>query len=90
MGDFQDEIVEDANIKTWTVTGSTPTHPEVMAFQIRRATDSVLGSSTHHTHCHIMVKLKYIVQFKELKEKWRYPTLSGGVLGTTAIYGRYP
>jgi hypothetical protein len=90
-GDFKDKIVEDANVQIWTNVGAVPTHRELIFFRFMKATDSAHTSNTHQTNLYLQVRLKYIVQFKDLKEKFRFPTKSTTKFtNDLELYGRFP
>lgn len=79
-GQTHRNISNDGDVKTWTKTdGSTPTLKEIMNIRFFRdplnsqfvpGSTPVMGSQPA---ANVEVRLKYIVQFKDLKEAARYP-----------------
>ena len=80
-GDTKRNIINDGDVKLWTSTGSvsvaggasddgaSPTMTEVCTLNFWRAPlaySAALG-------CNIQIELKYIVQFKDLRQQARYP-----------------
>lgn len=72
-GMIKRNIVNDGDVKTWTKTdGSSPTLKDTLVLNFWKAP---LNYSTPTQTCaNVMVELKYIVQFKDLKLQARYPT----------------
>lgn len=79
-GQTRRNIVNDGDVKTWTATGATlPTLKEDLVVNFWRAPLSFYdGGTTGGTAArpwvlNMQIELKYIVQFKDLKQQARYP-----------------
>lgn len=77
-GQHKREVREDAEAKTWTDTGANPTLQENLAIYFCEAplswtplADDIANASLSY-QC--FLTLKYIVQWKDLKLAWQYPT----------------
>jgi len=77
-GQHTREVREDAEAKTWTDTGANPTLQENLAIYFCEAplswtplADDIANASLSY-QC--FLTLKYIVQWKDLKLAWQYPT----------------
>lgn len=69
-GSIKRNIVNDGDVKTWTATGAAlPNLNEILTLNFIR---HPLGWATPLVW-HMQIKLKYIVQFKDLKQQARYP-----------------
>lgn len=80
-GQHSRNTFNDGDIQTWVATGAPPGNPsytESLHLRFFRAPLSALATSTV-TGCNIMIRLKYTVQFKDLKQDFRYP---GGTSAT--------
>ena len=67
-------IENDEDVKTWTKTdGSTPSVSEYMKIYIGRS-DWNSQDVTRLMAANVRVKLRLIVQYKQLKTTWRYPS----------------
>ena len=62
--------VNDEEIKTWYVTGSEPS-PTWVEQLVVAAYQSEFANGL--SNIHVKVELRYIVQFKDLQQKARYP-----------------
>ena len=91
-GQAKHNIINDGDVKTWTATatGGTYTAPnmnEILTLNFYR--DGLAfyknAGSGGNTSCNIEVNLKYIVQFKDLKQRLRYPNTVAGASGGTTI-----
>jgi hypothetical protein len=90
-GDFGEEVVTDALAETWTDFSSNPTLEESLQFQLAHASDyRKLDASANHSDIIVKTHLKYIVQFKGLKDKWRHWRTGVTDWAATEAYGRYP
>lgn len=80
-GQAKRNIVNDGDVKTWTATSATlPVLKEYLT--VNFWVDPLLGSAsgTFITPVNMQISLKYIVQFKDLKEQARYPnSLNTGI-----------
>jgi hypothetical protein len=83
-GDFGEEVVTDALAETWTDFDSQPAVAENLHCELAHATDTRTGSTTD---IYVRHKLKYIIQFKGLKEKWRHWQRGTSVMSNDAVYG---
>lgn len=78
-GQTKRNVINDGDVKTWTAMGSTPNLTESLVLNFWRAPlqyYSGAGIATEATQPHCMnmqVELKYIVQYKDLKQQARYP-----------------
>lgn len=77
-GEHKHEVREDEEARTWTDTGANPTLQENLSIYFCEAplswvplTDDVATSRIGY-NC--FLTLKYIVQWKDLKKAWQYPT----------------
>lgn len=69
-------VENDEDVRTWTLTTAVPNYTELMSLQIGRAWDSGHADTLHRVW--IQIKLRYIVQFKDLNTAFRWPISSGG------------
>ena len=91
-GMIKRNIVNDGDVKTWTATTGTtgtniPTLKEIMSLRFYRdglnhGDTAGLGSQPS---ANVQVQLKYLVQFKDLKEAARYPYTTNGTTLTNVI-----
>ena len=76
-GSAKRDVANDADIKLWTKTGSTPTYNESLHMYFYRdplsSNESSQNSATRSTNLQVQVKVKYIVQWKNLKQAAIYP-----------------
>lgn len=73
-GQAKRNIVNDGDVKTWTATGSAqPNLKELLTLNFWQdpLCFEELSGASHGVNCQI--NLKYIVQFKDLKQQARYP-----------------
>ena len=74
-------IQNDADYKTWTAQGSAPTLVESLHMRFYPhpltgiAVNASAGSGVHH--CNVQLRVKYLVQWKDLEESARYPYSTG-------------
>ena len=68
-GQAKRNIVNDGDVKTWTAVGSSPNLKEFLTLNYWM---HPLSSGTHYG-ANLQVRLKYIVQFKDLVAQARYP-----------------
>ena len=75
-GQGRRNIQNDGDVKTWTKTDEMPNLNEILNLNFYKAG---LNYSTSALTCgNVSIELDYIVQFKDLKERLRYPhTLAG-------------
>ena len=70
-GDAKRNIVNDGDVKTWTATGTTlPTLTETLTANFW---NNPWRPNVSNTGLNVEVNLKYIVQYKDLKQQARYP-----------------
>ena len=81
-GQNKRNVTNDADVTTWSKSGVHPTfREELMIYFYRHG--MAKGLNSLHINCHL--ELKYIVQYKDLKQQIRYPTA-----GATAIAQSLP
>lgn len=72
-GQAKRNIVNDGDVKTWTATGTTlPTLKEILTLNFWQHPLNEMSTESMSA-LNIQVDLKYIVQFKDLKQQARYP-----------------
>lgn len=76
-GDVHHEVVEDELLEVWSLFDKVPATPEYMTFHIQRSPRSSDTTMTYDTE----IDIKYYVQFKDLKNSYRY--ITGGQDGPT-------
>lgn len=82
-GQIARNISNDGDVKTWTKTdGSIPTLKELMNIRTGKS-PFFLGTGGDTVGVNYQVEVKYIVQFKDLKESARYPRTGGIVIQPT-------
>lgn len=70
-GQAKRNIVNDGDVKTWTATSTTlPNLKEILTLNFFQ---DPLWPDSGVTVCNMQITLKYIVQFKDLKQQARYP-----------------
>jgi hypothetical protein len=84
-GQAKRDVSNDSDVKLWTRTGgatTTPTYREVLQLMhyahplaLSREEDSALGHNLL-----VQVRMKYIVQFKQLKQSAKYPNTAATAL----------
>lgn len=79
-GQAKRNIVNDGDVKTWTLTGATqPNLKEDLVINFWRSPMSfydgngTTNTMTNPTCLNMQLEIKYIVQFKDLKQQARYP-----------------
>lgn len=91
-GSAKRDIKNDGDVKLWTETASTPSYNENMRLyfykdplssNVLNTTGPVTEGASESTHVQVQIRLKYIVQWKNLKQSAIYPTT--GALATTGI-----
>lgn len=89
-GQAKRDVSNDGDVKLWTPTKSTPTYKEIL--QLSHYANPLSCTSTTDTpgvtehHLQIQVRLKYIVQFKQLQDTVRYPKF----LATSTTIPQFP
>lgn len=74
-GQNRTNVRNDEDVKTWTATSSAPSLTENVKMFFAK---SPLGvCPTTKIGCNVMLEMKYIVQFKDLKEQARWPRAGG-------------
>lgn len=87
-GQIKRNISNDGDVKTWTKTdGSLPTLKEIFTMRffghpLNFAETNTIGNLPG---CNVQVELKYLVQFKDLKEAARYPYTTNAVSITQSL-----
>ena len=87
-GQIKRNISNDGDVKTWTKTdGSLPTLKEIFTMRffnhpLNHGDTNTLGNNAG---CNVQVELKYLVQFKDLKEAARYPYTTNAVTITQSL-----
>ncbi len=77
-------IENDEDVKTWTKTdGSTPALSEFMKIYVGKP-DFNTQKNTAFLGINVRVKLRLIVQYKQLKTTWKFPTQGGSVVNLVA------
>jgi len=69
-GSKETNVQNDEDIKTWTTVGSTPTLTEQMNVMIAQ---SAFNQTQQCQGIHVKLKLKYIVQFKDISVNAMFP-----------------
>lgn len=91
-GQARRNIVNDGDVKTWTKTAFNGTSPEnyvptlketLNLYYWRAPLANIVSSNTEVTACNTQVELKWIVQFKDLRNLPRYPVTTPA--GTSVI-----
>lgn len=76
-GTAKRDVKNDGDVKLWTAVGSTPGYQENLKLYFYRdplsSNESNQAASTRQTHVQVQVRLKYIVQWKDLKQAAYYP-----------------
>jgi hypothetical protein len=70
------DVHEDGDVNTWTPVANNPTLPETLRLFAYRHPMSQWNTENdvQNTTLNIMVKMKLICQFKDLKRKYKFPT----------------
>ena len=76
-GQNKRNVTNDADVTTWSKSGVHPTFREELMFYFYRH-GMAKGTNILHINCHL--ELKYIVQYKDLKQQIRYPTAGGAAI----------
>lgn len=93
-GQAKRNIVNDGDVKTWTKTAFNGTSPENYVPTLKETLNlyfwraplaNIVSSNTEVTACNTQVELKWIVQFKDLRNLPRYPSTIGGTSVITNI-----
>lgn len=93
-GQAKRNIVNDGDVKTWTKTAFNGTSPENYVPTLKETLNlyfwraplaNIVSSNTEVTACNTQVELKWIVQFKDLRNLPRYPATTGGTSVITNI-----
>jgi hypothetical protein len=75
-GQDKRNVKNDEDVKTWTGISSSPSLTENVVFMFWRGPMTTLDPSNLKMNC--MLQVKYIVQFKDLKQQARYPATGIG------------
>lgn len=93
-GQAKRNIVNDGDVKTWTKTAFNGTSPQNYVPTLKETLNlyfwraplaNIVSSNTEVTACNTQVELKWIVQFKDLRNLPRYPVTTGGTSVITNI-----
>lgn len=93
-GQAKRNIVNDGDVKTWTKTAFNGTSPQNYVPTLKETLNlyfwraplaNIVSSNTEITACNTQVELKWIVQFKDLRNLPRYPATTGGTSVITNI-----
>lgn len=89
-GDIRRNVKNDGDVKTWTATSTTlPTLKDTQNFYIYQDALNYVAPGTISSGAgNIEISLKYIVQFKDLKNLLRYPTTVGADTDITLTASR--
>lgn len=91
-GQARRNIVNDGDVKTWTKTAFNGTSPENYVPTLKETLNlyfwraplaNIVSSNTEVTACNTQVELKWIVQFKDLRNLPRYPVTTPA--GTSVV-----
>ena len=80
-GQAKRNVNNDEDVKTWTAVDSTPSLTEALTMFIGRA---AFNDMTNALGLNVRIKMRYIVQFKDCKEQYRFPYSGQGVLNQSA------
>lgn len=79
-GDFDREIRTDNLVENWTLCTTNPALPEKLQFRIRPQGDSInINNTANYSSLltyRFMLRIEYLVEFKELKDGLKYPISS--------------
>lgn len=79
-GDYDNEIRLDADIENWTAINANPKLPEKLVIRVKPQSNVLEGNSTRNAgddlKYRIRVQINYLVEFKELDYKIRYPVVT--------------
>lgn len=85
-GDYNREIRLDADVENWTAVTANPKLPEKLVIRVKPQSNAIEGNSTRdagdETRYRIRVQLNYLVEFKELDYKIRFPVVTQPVTVT--------
>lgn len=70
-------VVNDADKKTWSLVGAVPSPSYTEALHMRFFKAPLNYGSSPSIACNVQIEMKYIVQFKDLKSAIRYPSTAG-------------
>lgn len=88
-GQARRNIQNDGDVKTWIATnnGGTPAAPtlkEFLTLYFYRGELAYFKPASRTLGVNMQIRLKYIVQFKDLRRNLRYPNTSDGTITVTA------
>ena len=76
-GQYKREIRLDSEVENWTTVDTNPALPERLIIRIKGYSDAISTNNTteygQDFNYRIRIKLKYLVEFKELKQNLRWP-----------------
>lgn len=75
-GQIKRNITNDGDVKTWTATGGIPNLKDLLSlrFYAGGLSNAAVGPTVDFMPgCNVQVEMKYIVQYKDLKQAARYP-----------------
>lgn len=95
-GDFGEDVITDTLSERWTSTnigggGNNPTYQERLYVAVDPA-DELDQYPATGPDLQFNISMSFVVQFKGLKEKFKYPTAAATLWDTSnwEMYGRYP
>lgn len=87
-GTAKRDVKNDGDVKLWTETNTTPSYVESLKLYFYRdplsSNESNQNAGTRQTHCQVQIRLKYIVQWKDLQQAAYYP-ITGYTPTTAAV-----
>lgn len=76
-GQNNHNVTNDGDVKTWSATGAVPSPVYVESLHMRffrsPLTNFAQATNSGYLGCNVQIKLYYKVQFKDLKQQFRYP-----------------
>lgn len=85
-GDYDNEVRLDADIENWTAINANPKLPEKLVIRVKPQSNVLEGNSTRQggdeTKYRLRVQINYLVEFKELDYKIRFPVVTQPVTVT--------
>lgn len=86
-GDYGEDVINDALHETWTSVGSLPAYSEGLEFTIRNDRTSISNQPSEARSVYVRMNLKYIVQFKGLKQQFRWFNRDTTVMANDGVFG---
>ena len=90
-GQYDQEVILDGENDTWTPTNENPKLPELLTVRLKTYDNAAIGPEAGTTRVaaerpllyNYVIKLTYLVEFKELKDEIRWPVNRNGL---TVVY----